>query len=74
MLEASLVCFDGNGDRSLCHGGGKLRLGVLWHVGEAGDGTDLVGLLGSVARLVLLHVWIIGFSVNTTVGDDVLEG
>jgi len=74
MLETSLVGFDCNRDRSLCNGGSKLCFGVLWHIGEASNGTDLVGFLGSVARFVLFQVWIVGLGINTTVLDNVLEG
>jgi hypothetical protein len=72
-LEALLVSLNSNGNWALGDGSSKLVLIVLWNVLVAGDGNNLLGLLGLVAGSVHSSVWVVRLGVETAVGDDVLE-
>lgn len=72
-LEASLVSFDGNTDGALGEGSNQLRVAVLGHVLEPGNGDGSALLLGRVACLVGHLVGVVGLRVQTLVLNDVLE-
>jgi len=73
VLERGLVGFNGNRDWTLSDGGGHLGVAVGGDILESGDDTNVVLFLGVVADSVFHLVWVVGFRVETTVLDDVLE-
>jgi len=81
IVNSRLVKLEGfvgsiNGDRDRGHGNGVLE-GVFItraDISEAGEGsTNVVGRVLAGVRSSS-GVWVAGFSIETTVGDNVLEG
>jgi hypothetical protein len=72
-LEAHLVSLNGNGNWTLGNSSSELILVVLWNILVGSDGNSVLGLLSLVALTVLSSVWVVSLSVETAVGDDVLE-